>query len=151
MLASPNVRRFFVYSREYNCFSKILAVCKNRGFPEVGRQILDKVAPEFISKTDLQMLKGGPIKMFKDTGQLTFFEHTLFDKECKKCGETVKKGDAVFIRAKDAYHVLCGLEEFGSDAKSNKYYNRWLLNSSYCDPNPCSNDENIEVFNEEEI
>lgn len=105
------------------CFDKLISVCNNRGFPEIGEEIL-KLAPKYLNKEENGNY-GIKQKNVKYANKITFLASSKFEGKCKKCASLVEQGSASFLRGKQLYHILCGLEDLGEDAESNIYYKRW--------------------------
>jgi hypothetical protein len=112
-------------SREQKCFSKIINVCKNRGFGDLGNDILRTFGPKYLKKEEIKDFFHEAPKTIKYADKITFLEAINFGKNCSKCQEMVEEGSAAFIHGKALYHVLCGIDVLEDGAKDNFYYKRW--------------------------
>ena len=117
-------------SREQKCFSKILSVCKNRGFGDLGNDILQTFGPKYLQKDEIREFSKETPKSVKYADKITFLESISFAKNCSKCQEMVEQGNPAFIHGKTLYHVLCGIDVLEDAARDNFYYKRWSARST---------------------
>jgi hypothetical protein len=102
-----------------------MTVCKNRGFGDLGSDILKSFGPKYLKKEEIKDFFQQAPKSIKYADKITFLEAVSFAKNCDKCEEMVDQGSAAFIQGKKLYHVLCGLDSLEDGARDNFYYKRW--------------------------
>lgn len=126
-------------SREYRYIEKLISVSNNRGFCQGGLDILNIIAPSFLSKEEIKQLSTNVSNEIKYAGKTSFLESIKFQKPCSKCEQNVEIGSPGWISGKSVFHVICGLESLGEQATSNRFFNKW------------QSTQKTEKFNEEEI
>jgi len=112
-------------SRELKCFTKLITVCKNRGMNNLADDILKILGPKYLEKLELKELNFEIPKSAFFADKISFLASVKYAQNCASCDEPIQLADAAFLKGKNLYHVLCGIENLGDDAKENKFYKRW--------------------------